>query len=156
MRLELGCGISPTPGYVHHDISRHADYIDLAFDLRVYDWPIEGASVHELLATDVFEHIGAEIRPWLDECHRILAPDGKLSMRLPAYDHHLSYRDPTHYRVFHPQTFDYWCPTGTSSSLWQDFGRFYFGPDYSKWWEMISVAREMNDLRYILRKPRSK
>jgi SAM-dependent methyltransferase len=150
--LELGSGSKPTPGYLHHDLWKHSPYIDLAFDLRVYPWPLDDSSVIDLLATDVFEHTGFEIQPWLDECHRILAPGGSLSMRLPAWDYHLSYRDPTHYRVFHPQTFDYWCP-GIPSRLHEDFGRYYFGPTYDKWWEMVMVTREVGDLRFILRKP---
>ena len=38
-KLELGCGVSPTPGYVHHDRIKHAKHVDVAWDLRDYPWP---------------------------------------------------------------------------------------------------------------------
>lgn len=147
MRLELGVGVRPTPGYVHHDRIKHGDHIDLAFDLARIPWPVDAESVTDLLATDVFEHLALPIDVWLDEAWRVLAPAGVLSMRLPAFDHDLSYRDPTHHRVFHPETFDYWDP---DRALWRDFGRYYF--DTGRWWRVESVAREVGDLRYVMRK----
>jgi hypothetical protein len=29
MKLELGCGTVPTPGYVHHDRRKHSPHIDV-------------------------------------------------------------------------------------------------------------------------------
>jgi hypothetical protein len=34
MKLELGCGKAPTPGYLHHDRVRHAQFVDFAHDLE--------------------------------------------------------------------------------------------------------------------------
>lgn len=152
MQIELGCGAKPTPGYIHCDKWKHSDHVDIAFPLEKIPWPFTENSVEKILAIDVFEHLPpwvVSIQDWLDECHRILCKNGTLEMRLPAWDYHYSYRDPTHYKVFHPETFDYWCPPG---GVWKDFGRYYFGEGYNKWWIRDSVVRDCNDLRYTMRK----
>jgi hypothetical protein len=166
VKLELGCGRSPTPGYVHHDRTRHSDFVDVAFDLREYPWPIAGRRyepaldvfkhlaglpldepLDELLALDVFEHLGAEVAPWLDECWRVLRPGGLLDMRLPAADNLVSYRDPTHYRVFHEQTFCYWDP---AHELHQQFGMLYELGDRPRLWTVAKAYRENGDWRFNL------
>src|ERR1700761_7249720 len=147
LKLELGCGMSPTPGYVHHDRIQHAPHVDLAWDLRKYPWPFAtsgdslgieskgkqkppSAFLDEILALDVFEHVSIEIEPWLNECWRLLKPGGLLDIRLPSWDNELSYRDPTHLRVYHQQTMDYW---DRRSPLWTGFGSFYFA-EAAQWW----------------------
>lgn len=152
MRLELGTGNKPTIGFVHQDRWKHSPHIDVAFDLEQLPWPVEDASVTELRAIDVFEHLRLEVQQWLDEAWRVLAPGGKLTMRLPAWNNPYSWRDPTHRRVFHEESFHYWCPEAPGT-VWQDFGRYYFGEGYSKWWKLISVKRECNDLLFVLEKP---
>lgn len=149
MKLELGSGNHPTPGYVHHDRWKHSPHVDLAFELEAIPWPLLNGSVERLLATDVFEHLKLDVQVWMDECWRVLRPNGILSMRLPAYDNPYSWRDPTHQRVFHPESFLYWCPNA-KGTVWRDFGRYYFGPGYHQWWEQKSVEREAKDLRFTL------
>lgn len=149
MRLELGCGNHPTPGYVHHDRWKHSPHVTVAFELEIIPWPIAEGTVDRLLATDVFEHLKLDVRVWLDECWRVLKVGGELSMRLPAFNNHYSWRDPTHQRVFHPESFLYWCPHA-KGTVWQDFGRYYFGKGYTKWWDQKSVVTEANDLRFTL------
>lgn len=152
MNLELGTGAKPTPGYLHHDSWKHSPHIDVAFDLEKIEWPIGSSTIDNLLAIDVFEHLRLEVREWLDEARRVLKPGGILTMRLPAFDNHYSWRDPTHRRVFHPETFYYWCPNAPGT-VWENFGRYYFGKDYDKWWNWGSVVREFNDLKFTLLKP---
>jgi len=167
MRLELGCGTKPTEGYVHHDRWKHSPHVDLEFDLADLPWPLESGSVDEIRAYDVFEHLAVEIefplesgtrsvfvplqvQQWLDECWRILKPGGLLNMRLPAYDNPYSDRDPTHQRVFHPESFLYWCPDA-SGTVWKEFGRFYFGPGYNKWWHQAKASKDdSKDLVFCL------
>jgi hypothetical protein len=150
MKIELGSGRNPTPGYdLHHDRWAHSPHIDLTFDLEVTPWPIADGSVEDLLALDVFEHLNCDVRVWLDECYRVLRLDGTLTMRLPAWDNPLSYRDPTHRRVFHEQSLLYWCPSD-AGNVWQEFGQYYFGSGYRNWWRQVSVVRQHRDLRYTL------
>ena len=64
-------------------------------------------------------------------------------MRLPAYDNPVSYRDPTHARFFHEETFQYFDP---STGLWKNYGHFYY-PD-GPWFTVVSVERINPDPRY--------
>lgn len=148
--LELGSGVHPTPGAIHHDRIKHADYIDLAFDLDVLPWPISDEAHDKIIALDVMEHLRLDINIWLNECWRILKPGGLLILRLPAYNNPVSWRDPTHRRVFHPETFDYW---DKSKPLYQDYGHFYFY-EAAKWWKIETVDTNTNggDLGFVLRK----
>jgi hypothetical protein len=154
MKIELGCGNHPAPGYTHCDKIKHSPHVDLAFDLEQIPWPFEDASVDEILAIDVFEHLRpwvVDVRGWLDECWRILKLDGVLRMRLPQWTNHYSYRDPTHYRVFHKESFLYWCPDAPGT-VWQDFGRYYWGAGYNRWWRLNSVMEEFHDLKFVMQK----
>ena len=148
--IEFGAGANPHPlANIHHDRILHSDWIDYAHDLTELPWPWEDEQFEGIVAIDVFEHLrGLDIPDWLNECWRILKPDGFLMMRLPAWDNPTSWRDPTHYRVFHEQTFHYWDP---EHELWTNFGRYYF-QEFSRWWEIVQVFREAGDFRYDLKK----
>ena len=99
-------------------------------------------------------HLRCDVQAWLDECWRILKPGGELVLRLPAWNNPVSWRDPTHRRVFHEETFCYW---DKRHALHHDYGSFYFGPGYNKWWVIERVERVnpptlTGDLGYVLRK----
>lgn len=145
--LELGSGSVPIEGAVHHDRIIHSDWIDVAHDLDILPWIWENNEWDQIYSIDVFEHLNIEIIQWISECHRILKPGGVLIMRLPAWDHELSYRDPTHKKVFHPETFDYFDP---EKELYKLFGRYYW--DNTPEFTVKYLGRENNDLKYELRK----
>ena len=149
--LQLGAGRRPLDGAVNHDLWQHAPWIDVAHDLDCTPWPWDDASFDKIVALDVMEHLRLDVQVWLDECWRVLKPGGMLVLRLPQYSNPVSYRDPTHRRVYHPETFLYW---DRRSALWQDYGQFYFGPGYDKWWTVESVDKNTNggDLGVVLRK----
>lgn len=142
--LELGCGMRPTPGALHHDRTRHSPHVDVAHDLDRLPWPWADDAFDLVLALDVMEHLHLEVAAWLDEAWRLLRPHGQLYLRLPAWDNPVSYRDPTHVRLFHEESFYYWQP---GHALHQDYGRVYFGAT-ARWWEVLSVARVNADPRY--------
>jgi|SRR5579859_8170238 len=142
--LELGCGVHPTPGALHHDRIRHSSHVDVAHDLNNLPWPWQDEAFELLVALDVMEHLKLDVQAWLDEAWRILRPGGQFYMRLPAHDNPVSYRDPTHYRFFHEETFYYWQP---DHALYENYGRFYFA-ESSRWWDVLSVERGNADPRY--------
>jgi Methyltransferase domain len=152
INLELGTGMVATPGFIHHDKWKHSPHIDFAFDLEKLLWPVEEGSVTNLRAIDVFEHLKLEVHEWLGECWRVMEPGGMLVMRLPHYANPYSWRDPTHRRVFHPESFFYFCPDAPGT-VFQNFGQYYWGEDYHKWWNWKGVEMEANDLKFTLRKP---
>ena len=123
MKLELGCGTTPTPNYLHHDRRRHAAHIDVVHDLDELPWPWPDAGCEEILALDVFEHLHLMPEAWLRECHRILAPAGLLRLRVPIFGSPWHLIDPTHVRGFHPLNFDYFIH---DRELWHKYGHYYF------------------------------
>lgn len=154
MKLELGAGMRGTVGFVHHDKWKHHPQIDIAFDLDVMPWPLDDGSVTHLLALDVFEHMqDGSIQRWMDECWRVVSSGGTLEFRYPGFENPYSFRDPTHRHLpRHPETWHYWCPDAPGT-VWQNFGRYYFGEGYAKWWSFRSSVREHKDIRVTLCKP---
>lgn len=145
MILELGAGSAPIEGAIHHDRVKHASYIDIAHDLDLLPWPWENESFDKIYAIDVFEHLKLEIVEWLTECHRILKTGGELEIRVPAWDNPLSYRDPTHKRVFHMETLDYFDP---DKELYKSFGSYYW--DNVPLYKVSFLGREYSDLKFSL------
>ena len=147
--LELGCGLNPAPHYVHHDKCAHSPWVDVAHDLNILPWPWTDGEWPKIVAFDVVEHLKLDVQEWLDECWRILRPDGLLVIRVPMWNHWTAWVDPTHRRAFHPQTFDYWDP---SKFFHQEYGRFYFA-ESGRWWRVAS-ADILGDgnLQFVLRK----
>lgn len=81
MRLEIGAGKHPTPGFVHLDIRRlpHIEYVQDARKL-----PFPDNSLEEIRANDVLEHFPwREIRAVLKEWCRTLKPGGKIYIQCP-------------------------------------------------------------------------
>jgi predicted SAM-dependent methyltransferase len=82
LRIEIGGGPYPTPGYMHVDAdprSAHLEYVAPAWDL-----PFADASAEELLAVHVLEHIPPgfvvrTLREWL----RVLRPEACLEVHVP-------------------------------------------------------------------------
>jgi SAM-dependent methyltransferase len=106
MRLNLGCGTLPEPGWVNVDLA-DCPGVDVVQDLDVAPWPWPDGSVAEIQALDVFEHVDRPVL-FMVECHRVLRPGGQLLIRTPHFQHWSAYADPTHKRFPTPLTFDYW------------------------------------------------
>lgn len=83
MKLELGSGYSPTPGYTHVDLNPNApqvDHVGLAWPL---DWIGDG-TVTEIRAVDVLEHLSyRDTSAVLADWARVLAPGGRLFVQVP-------------------------------------------------------------------------
>lgn len=147
--LQLGCGVRPMKDAINHDRVKHSAHVDVEHDLDNLPWPWADGEFTRVIALDVMEHLKLDVAVWLDECWRILAPDGRLVLRLPAWDNPVSWRDPTHRKVFHPETFDYW---DTRKALFKDYGFFYFG-ESARWWKVETVERTNGgDLGFVLMK----
>ena len=121
MKILLGCGDENRPGWAHHDRRRHSPHVDVAHDLELRPWPWANEVAERIEALDVLEHL-ADTVAFMDECWRILAPGGRLVVRVPHWQHVDAWIDPTHKRAFHPDTFSYFDP---SMEQGQRFGRFY-------------------------------
>jgi ubiquinone/menaquinone biosynthesis C-methylase UbiE len=82
LRVELGSGGYPSPGYLHIDIKRASP--ELHYVAPVWDLPFRDGSVDELLAIHVLEHVPpgrlvATLREW----RRVLRPGGFATIHVP-------------------------------------------------------------------------
>jgi predicted SAM-dependent methyltransferase len=82
LRVEIGGGPFPSPGYVHVDAdrsSRHLEHLAHAWQL-----PFPDATVQELLAIHVLEHVHpTSIDRTLGEWRRVVAPGGYAEIHVP-------------------------------------------------------------------------
>ena len=144
MKLNLGCGTVPEPGFVNVD-SMEMPGVDTAWDLDVFPWPWPGGSASRIKAWDVFEHI-MKPYPFMRECWRVLRPGGVLDLHTV---HHASpnyHRDPDHKRASDEMSLDYWVP-GTYLN-----GRY--GASYAQGchFAKLSVRIDGGDLAFLLKK----
>lgn len=97
-KLNLGAGLRTIEGYVNHDKTRHHANIDVAYDLNRTPWAIwKNNQFIEIQAISVFEHLKITLIETLDECHRILRPNGILYIKYPHKNSPTIHSDPTHY-----------------------------------------------------------
>ena len=111
VKLNLGCGNAKINGYVNIDIQSEIKP-DIICDLAHTALPFSDNSVDEIVSCDFLEHLGWEgnndhLIFILNECWRVLKPEGKAIHNVPRYPHIGAIRDPTHRRFFVPETFAY-------------------------------------------------
>jgi len=124
--LNLGCGNVILPGAVNHDIRRHRPEIDVVHDLNVLPWPWADESFDLIVAQAVLEHLQITLIESMDECWRLLRPEGTLDLRVPWWQSDSSYRDPTHRWFFSLDTLEIFDPD-------TEYGRAYGFYTERKW-----------------------
>lgn len=83
IKIDIGCGTNPTPGYVACD-ARRMRGVTHVFDFGAQRWPFKDGSVSEIIMQHSIEHISYRRLPFvLGEARRVLAPGGKLIIRTP-------------------------------------------------------------------------
>ena len=82
LRIEIGSGDFPSPGYVHVDANRwarHVEHVSPASRL-----PFPDGTAEELLAVHILEHVHAsDLLPTLREWRRVLRPGGFAQIHVP-------------------------------------------------------------------------
>ncbi len=129
LRLDLGSGPRPAPGFIGVDIWPEADR---PVDLFRFPYPFADNSAEALRASHFVEHlpcreveerdiIGLDISrrdlwkligkdfffAFFDECWRILEPGGTMEVIVPATPSDAAFQDPTHRRFIVAETFNY-------------------------------------------------
>lgn len=105
LRLHLGCGNKIVPGFINVD-KLHLPGVDVQWDLNNLPWPWEDASVCEIIANHVVEHLSCGLVAFMDEAWRLLMPGGTLYIEVPdGADPDLAWCDPTHIRPYRPHSF---------------------------------------------------
>lgn len=64
-------------------------------------------TISEIYCSHFIEHIGEELIPFMEECFRVLEPDGKAHFEMPYYTSIRAWQDPTHKRPISEFTFHY-------------------------------------------------
>lgn len=123
-KINLGAGSEPTEGWVNVDWIK-GEGIQVKHNLLLFPWPFEDGCADEIKAIDVLEHMPnytpdnqATALAFVEECHRLLQPGGKLTIQVPHWNSPNMWIDPTHVRGFDPKSMDYFDPE-------TDFGKWY-------------------------------
>jgi len=109
MKLNLGCGFDVLKDWLNVDLGYGLPDGVIAMDLRQMPWAFLNDSAEEIRAIDLVEHLPDTVG-FLDECWRVAKPDCILTIRVPHHTSENAYRDPTHVRFFHEDSFDYFDP----------------------------------------------
>ena len=136
--LNLGAGNKLIKGAIQHDLTKHRPEIDVVHDLNDLPWPWDDKSFDMIVARAVLEHLRINLIESMNECWRILRPDGIIYLKLPIWNSDNSYRDPTHYWQFSLRTCDLFDPD-------TEYGRKYSFYPVQKW--KIIQAAKLNNSR---------
>lgn len=108
MKLNLGSGQNPLPGWINVDLREPCD---LKMDLDcappvMPSFPHEDDSVDEFFASHLLEHI-VNLLPLMQACWRIAKPGARFVARVPYGSSDDADEDPTHVRRFFLNSFGY-------------------------------------------------
>lgn len=154
--LVLGCGDDirqpPGPGWfvISHDRVQFREEVNAAWDLNKRPWPWGDDSIWLVVAQSVLEHLELTLIESLNECWRILRPDGELHLKLPLWDSPNSYTDPTHRLVVAPGVLRYF---DARDDLWQQSGRRYGIRPWLLDYEGVATTSLLGRLRKVPRWP---
>jgi SAM-dependent methyltransferase len=114
--LDLGCGDNPQyPDNVGIDC-RPGKAVALLADLAD-GVPCDNGTADTIFTVHVLEHL-VDYLPLLDDCHRVLRPDGVLHLLAPSWRHVNAVADPTHVRLFDVQTIKSICLRPKPAPRW--------------------------------------
>jgi len=103
MRVDIGGGINPYPGYTTVDLRAGSDYVhDLNNGI-----PLPDNSVGVLNASHIIEHLHDKHKI-ISEIHRVLAHGGWAFIEVPSTDGRGAFQDPTHVSYWNENSFLYY------------------------------------------------
>lgn len=91
LRINVGCGQFPRAGWVNVDIDAAAK-ADVRHDLDERPYPFATGSADEIFASHVLEHLRDPFAA-MAEFRRILAPGGRLTIRVPHFSRGFTHAD---------------------------------------------------------------
>jgi Fe-S-cluster containining protein len=106
VRLDLACGDNRRLGFVGVDIVK-TPQTDIVWDLNKYPYPWKDGEVEEIICAHFIEHV-EDIIKFMEECYRILKPNGQMTVIAPYWNSARAWQDPTHVRTISENTFLYY------------------------------------------------
>lgn len=104
-KLNFGCGEEILKGYTNMDILKLKG-VDVVHNFNKFPYPFKDNTFDEVYTSHVLEHL-EDLTKVMAELKRICKPKAKIKIRVPHFSCGVSYRDPTHKRLFSYFTFDY-------------------------------------------------
>jgi ubiquinone/menaquinone biosynthesis C-methylase UbiE len=104
-KLNFGCGLDIKEGYVNLD-SLKLKGVDKVHNFNKFPYPFKDNEFDEVYCSHILEHLDDLIKV-MAELRRICKPGAKIIIRVPHFSCGVSYRDPTHKRLFSYFTFQY-------------------------------------------------
>jgi hypothetical protein len=120
LKLNLGSGQNPLPGYVNVD---KFGAPEVKWDLEEFPWPWKDSSVDEVVLNHVLEHLGESSKIFsgiVKELYRICKDGAKVRIVVPHPRHDDFLGDPTHVRPFIPASFTLY--SKDLNRVWQQKG----------------------------------
>jgi len=109
VKIDLGAGFTNIPGYIKVDKHPHDGNTNVICNFETQPLPFEDSFVDIIRACHILEHIN-NLKWFMEECYRILKPNGLMHIVVPCVPAQLAYQDPTHVRVFTDETIKkYFC-----------------------------------------------
>jgi len=109
LRLDIGCGPAPTPGFLGVD-QVELPGVAIVADLNRGLPELPDNSVGEIVTNHCLEHV-SEFIGLMRELHRVTAPGGRITITVPHYSNPFGYSDPTHVRFFGLYSMSYFVPS---------------------------------------------
>jgi predicted SAM-dependent methyltransferase len=113
-KINFGSGRLKKLGYCNIDITQYVDHngekmVDIVLDVEKEKLPFDDNSIEDIIADNVFEHLGEGFIFALNECHRVLKAGSKLHGVVPLAGTRIDFMDITHKRHFNLDSFGYIC-----------------------------------------------
>ena len=96
--VDLGCGITKVPGSIGVDCFQDPA-VDVVHNLDVFPYPFGNDTLDAVYLNHCIEHL-ADPKGTLEECLRIVRPDGNIFITVPHVTNLASFGDATHRRYF--------------------------------------------------------
>lgn len=155
-KIDLGCGRMKAHEHIGIDLVQCVDQsgkeiVDILMDFSKDPLPFDDSTVDEIKASSVLEHVD-DFRFVLNECWRVLKPEGFIHGSVPVCGSVPHWQDPTHKRCFIKQTFGYF----TGESLWKPGAPGH--PKYADYgfnaWDLVGELFESRGVINFKMKPR--